>query len=553
MGLTYEQQAIVEHQGDAIAVAVAGSGKTFTLIEYAKKRKNKRILYLAFNRSVKTEAERKFAAAGCSHVIVTTPHALAFKELDVKNQFTLAESNLKTFDAIGRLQVSDPLIGRHAVNLFNMYCSSWKRQVSEIDYLSTVRDPESRHWVENHIELVQQKANQLFCQMASRDDKYPVTHDAYFKLFQLSNPTLPFDIILLDEGQDSSGALLDIFLRQRGTKLIVGDPHQQLYAFRGAVNSLDQVDFPRFHLTTSFRFHQGIAAKGELAISLKALIGKEDPDFCIVGKGEREGRDNSIGIIARSNMALLDDAILTNQHITRKIYFEGGFNNCTYMSEGASLFDMLLLYLGRTDKVKNDFVKLFEDYKEIKQYIKDSDDKDLGMADQIIERHGRDLFDHIRALKESQVKREQADVIFSTVHKSKGLEYGHVELAKDFINGDDLDLLQSIGGDAKQNARRKTLLKKNLVEEINALYVAITRAQYSIDLPFGIAPNSLPERQLHPLRASIENLKLPSWREKAEAEGQGKKSGKGKKTTEVKTRSSQGRIVKTRHPLLVGC
>lgn len=515
MGLTYEQQAIVEHTGNAVAVAVAGSGKTFTLIEYARRRKNKKILYLAFNRSVKVEAEKKFAEAGCPHVTVMTPHGLAYQALDVKNRFTLSDANLKVYDIIGLLQLNSPLLAKHTVNLFNIYCSSWYRKIKDIDYANTISDAESRLWVENHLEAIQHNANDLFCKMAAGNDKFPITHDTYFKLFQLSNPALPYDIILLDEGQDSSGALLDIFLRQSSTKVIVGDPHQQLYSWRGAINSLDQVDFPKFYLTTSFRFHQGIALKGESAINLKGIIGLRDPDFKIVGMGATEGKNKSIGIIARSNMALLDDAILTYQNITRKIYFEGGFNNCTYMSEGASLFDMLLLYLGRTDKVRNEFVGLFSDYKDMKKYIKDSDDRELAMADQIIERHGRDLFEHIRVIRESQVKRDRADIIFSTVHKSKGLEYGHVELAKDFISGDDLQLLQTSGGDAKQKARRKTIQKKNLVEEINALYVGITRAQYSIDLPFAIRPNDSPDRNLHPLRASIEKLKLPSWRESA--------------------------------------
>lgn len=57
MILTTEQQAIVNSTGNIKVNAVAGSGKTSTLIEYAKARpKSARILYLAFNRSVKIEA-----------------------------------------------------------------------------------------------------------------------------------------------------------------------------------------------------------------------------------------------------------------------------------------------------------------------------------------------------------------------------------------------------------------------------------------------------------------------------------------------------------------
>ena len=57
MELTKEQYNIVHSVGNIKINAVAGSGKTTTVIEYAKARpQNSKILYLAFNRSVKLEA-----------------------------------------------------------------------------------------------------------------------------------------------------------------------------------------------------------------------------------------------------------------------------------------------------------------------------------------------------------------------------------------------------------------------------------------------------------------------------------------------------------------
>ncbi len=64
MQLTSEQKAIVQSKGDIRINAVAGSGKTTTIIEYARARPDSRILYLAFNKAVKLEAARKFAAPG---------------------------------------------------------------------------------------------------------------------------------------------------------------------------------------------------------------------------------------------------------------------------------------------------------------------------------------------------------------------------------------------------------------------------------------------------------------------------------------------------------
>ena len=52
MALTQEQKRIIASEEDLVINAVAGSGKTTTILEYARRRTNKRILYLVFNKSV---------------------------------------------------------------------------------------------------------------------------------------------------------------------------------------------------------------------------------------------------------------------------------------------------------------------------------------------------------------------------------------------------------------------------------------------------------------------------------------------------------------------
>lgn len=61
-------------------------------------------------------------------------------------------------------------------------------------------------------------------------------HDAYLKIWQLSKPNLfeceNVDCVMIDEGQDMNGAMLDIFLSHPGPRMIVGDPNQQIYRWR---------------------------------------------------------------------------------------------------------------------------------------------------------------------------------------------------------------------------------------------------------------------------------------------------------------------------------
>jgi superfamily I DNA/RNA helicase len=59
---------------------------------------------------------------------------------------------------------------------------------------------------------------------------------------------------LFDEGQDASPAMLAIFLKQKGVKVIVGDTHQQIYAWRYAVNSLAKADFTNYISLTRSAF-----------------------------------------------------------------------------------------------------------------------------------------------------------------------------------------------------------------------------------------------------------------------------------------------------------
>lgn len=56
-----------------------------------------------------------------------------------------------------------------------------------------------------------------------------MTHAGYLKLFQLSRPCLgrTYDVIMLDEAQDSNPCIASIVLREtRCARILVGDSHQ---------------------------------------------------------------------------------------------------------------------------------------------------------------------------------------------------------------------------------------------------------------------------------------------------------------------------------------
>ncbi len=105
------------------------------------------------------------------------------------------------------------------------------------------------HVSEDISRLVVADAKNIWTKMSDPEEaSVKISHDGYLKVWQLGRPVLNdvkkirHDVLLVDEGQDMNPAMLDVFHRQSSTpRFIVGDPHQQVYVFRGAVNALGQV------------------------------------------------------------------------------------------------------------------------------------------------------------------------------------------------------------------------------------------------------------------------------------------------------------------------
>lgn len=90
----------------------------------------------------------------------------------------------------------------------------------------------------------------------------------------------------------------------------------------------------------------------------------------------------------------------------------------------------------------------------------------------------------IYGLKEIHLTNSQknnADMIYSTVHKCKGMEYDEVNIADDFMTEN------AIIEHYQHNTERYNRNKLN--EEINLLYVAVTRAKNKINIPDDLIPN----------------------------------------------------------------
>ncbi len=337
---TDEQLAVIHSAGDARVDAVAGSGKTSTLIGYAMAHPRERLLFLSFNRSTAEDARRKFRAARCHNVRVETVHSLAFKEMGVgQGRFQLSQrGSLSLQDIIdfcglrpmAGSAVDHLVLAKHIQQFMSAFCNSSERDLNRFDYLSTVGEEDGRDSVLAFEELIYDHAESLFNRMS--EGQVPVTHDAYLKLFHLFHPFLPYDAILLDEAQDSSPVTLAILTAQeQAARLVVGDTSQSIYGFRSAINSLESLDFSRFCLPHSFRFSEKIAGVASEALSLKRYLGCSTiPRIVGLGPGQRDG---SRGVIARTNLGLMERAIeVMEDDPDCSMFFEGNLGSYTFMS-----------------------------------------------------------------------------------------------------------------------------------------------------------------------------------------------------------------------------
>jgi len=255
MDYTKEQSAIINETGRLVVVrALAGTGKTSTLLGYAKSKPHVRMLYIVLNKSVQKEAEQKFKATGVKPM---TSHGLAFRYTGSKYQYKLAKGNLKPYEIESALGISKELqkeIGYYGSYNDNMVIASIVLETLTKFLYSPDKEIQVKHMAgdcgrlmkilnqdENTvIQIILYQAERLWTKMIDTEDStVPMIHDGYLKLFQLSNPVLSgYDEFLVDEAQDSNPCTLSIIFKQSGKIVLVGDDQQAIYGWRGARNAL---------------------------------------------------------------------------------------------------------------------------------------------------------------------------------------------------------------------------------------------------------------------------------------------------------------------------
>jgi F-box protein 18 (helicase) len=450
MKLTDEQKKIVQCDlgKDQIlkVVAFAGTGKTTTLVEYAKARPQTRFLYVAFNKSVQLEAASTFP----KNVTCKTAHSLAWPGFGSKHRNRLI-TGFKANTVKDALGLGDYEAAKFTIDTLTNYLISDAPKMSSqhISVIARQRYKYSDHDTQDFVDSAN-RLGRLMCD--GTDDRIGMLHDGYLKLYQLSGPALPFDVILLDEAQDINPVIADIVLRQPAARIVVGDSHQQIYSFRGACDVMNQIVADKtLYLTQSFRFGNNIARVANLILHIfkgekKKVVGlkRKKPSTFLDG----------YTTLARTNAAVFSEA--ARLYRLKKISFVGGIEGYR-MNQ---VVDVFHLYDGQAGRISDPCIKGFHGYGQLKDFAKSVEDWEITSVCKVVEEYGKKIPGLVKEIGKAAVDATEADILLSTVHKAKGLEWANVHITSDFPDLiEDDEFVDTLDPD-----------------EFNLIYVAVTRS-----------------------------------------------------------------------------
>lgn len=472
MNLTDEQQGAVDlfTSSQILKIsAFAGTGKTSTLTAVARSTKQTG-LYLAFNKSIAAEARTKFPQS----VDCRTTHSLAFRAVpsiyrgkEAKLTQALHSNHVVDLLQIQELSVDSvslkPIsLGYLTAKTVQRFCQSGdpsvaSRHVQLSGKLEKI-DPKYQDQFRNYIAAL---AGHLWDRMLDPSDPAPLGHDGYLKLWSLSEPRLDYDYLLLDEAQDTNEAVLSVLRRQDAHLTLVGDRHQQIYEWRGAINAMESVEADaEAFLTQSFRFGDSIAIA---ATSILKVLGERRR---VVGNPQRNTRISSFGstqaILCRTNAGVVN-VVIDSLATGGTPYVVGGVRELIRMLEDVGK-------LKRSIPAEGAEFFGFKDWSEVVDFAASDEGESLRSFVNIVQTHGEVTLIH--RLKSVSREESKASLIVSTGHKAKGREWDSVALFSDF--------------DPRPSKDDPSKLVMN-GEEARLLYVAATRAREVLVVPSRLA------------------------------------------------------------------
>lgn len=249
---------------------------------------------------------------------------------------------------------------------------------------------------------------------------------------------------------------------------IVGDKYQELFKWRGAVNSMDKFDKECFPLEQSYRFGSAIAEASNRILSFHSvppknmIIGKEEIDSKVIFYEEGDLLPHHNGAIltrTRCNVIYIADTELKQGN---KVHIKTEFGPLKYIVKNIIHFAR-----GELDMVQHSYLLRCHSFSVLENELKDNPDSDIFFGLKLYEKYKERTLDIIEKIERSSVPENEAMKIISTTHSIKGQEWDYVVISPDF----------------------NYMLEKDAVSissELSVLYVALTRARKRVYVPISL-------------------------------------------------------------------
>ncbi len=481
----------LEHgTGHGIVVAVAGSGKTTTLVELLTRIPSRtRTLFTSFSSESVSEIKRRvrerFRNTSVHAALeMRTLHSLGFDVLRTNYRTTKRDDKLmyvfskdETLIRVATVHGGRTRLTREMQQSIAQVVSMAKATLPNIDDITALYDLIDRYNIEfdSEYEWALQLVPEIL-RACQRCTQFCDFDDMIYLPVIMAVPQMPkFDLILCDEAQDLNAAQIQLLLRvlaPQGRVIAVGDDRQSLYAFRGS-NS-DAMDIlrktlsatilplsityrcPSAHVALAQRIVPHIQARPDAPRGIvrkicdSDLLDEVQPGDMVICRTNAPLVSLALSLIARGQKAKVQgrDIGASLRRLIERV-------------RGGSLKEMI----SRLDALKQGELSKLEKRTASALHLQAVTDK----------------FDTVRAILESttslegvnriveDVATERGDgVIFSSIHRAKGLEADSVY----FLYPDQIP---------------HPLAKRDfeLMQEHNAIYVGLTRSKHELTLVYG--------------------------------------------------------------------
>lgn len=474
---------ITKGEGNAVVEAVAGSGKTTTIVKALDLTPtDSSVAFLAFNKHIADELRRRAP----KHVQVSTLHALGFKEINstAGRRVEVDEDKLspeldKYWPIDRRVPIADRLANRAARNIMRHLISLAKAILLDINDTAAIAEACERYGID------MMGGDQQFMSLLpvfldkSREDINVVDFDDMIWLPLVLNLKMTkYDWVFVDEAQDMNASQIELIKRiikpKTGRIIAVGDRKQSLYGFRGAdtdaiprlIRELDATILP---LSISYRCPVShVEDAKRLVPQLEAAPNAKEGKIARITEKEFE---NMLApgdmVMCRTNAPLVGPAFkVIRKGIKASIRGRDIGANLVatidkFQTESRGTFHILL-----EEYYQKEAERLLRNHKEMQvMALQDKVETLMLISADCVTDNVQELRDKLLAIFSDEV----TAVVFSSVHRAKGLE-----AERTFILRPDLMPHPK----AEQDWEKE--------QEQNCLYVAMTRSKdelYYVDKP----------------------------------------------------------------------